>query len=115
MVAFCAKPPIVAKTMEVKEALMFNLLDSLPIRPTLDLAHIEGNKKAHLCFDFGLRKCKQNWQSYKRFFTKMTQICCCTYRSNHLSQETENWQADSLNIETQTFCILIEIKKIVTV
>jgi len=31
-----------------------------------------------------------------------------------LSQEAENWKVDSLNIESQTFCGLIEIKEIVT-
>jgi len=34
--------------------------------------------------------------------------------THRLSQAAENWQVDSLNIEPQTFCGLMEIKEVVT-
>ena len=36
------------------------------------------------------------------------------YRANRLTLAAENWQVDSLNIEPQTFCGLMEVKETVT-
>ena len=59
-------------------------------------------------------KYKQNWQSYKQFFTKND-----TNMLLHLQDKPliiSNWKlaSDSLNIKPQTFCGLMDIKEIVT-
>ena len=57
-------------------------------------------------------KYKKNWQSYRQLFTKNdTKL---NLQDKPLITAVENWQVDSLNIEPQTFCGLIEIKETVT-